>query len=354
MAVKTLSKTERFGILKQTTWGTAEVASSAFRLCQWINAGTPNPNPDVQVDQFNVTSGYGTHFEKERFFVDGTSGLPTIPFSGTCEKATMTPFLVGAYQPADGFEASSTPYLKTIPCGGLLAPIDFAAGVGNVHTIALDQGGSDDDGILLTDAVIQNLSIVWDLNARGVARLVNMSGAWVGSLLQYEQSLSGDWENATIAQTGFFNNTDAWDTDSLTIGGVDYKAECVRRVEEQVNNNVTSNCKTTAGRANQYDMAPEYKTILTLDYNATTEKILKDFQAGDSAVSLAWSNDASGTYADGKWSFLHATTGGVLISPPKIYQGDFLGIQLEIRWMSALGATPLNVMYTDTVDWAYN
>ena len=350
MAVKVLSKKEQLGILPQPTWGTPIADTGAFKLCQWINVGTLNPNPDVQVDQFNVTSQNGIHSESERFFVDYTSGLPTIPFSGTCEKATMAMFLVGAFQGVG--EASSTPYLKTIVCGGLTSPIDFAAGSGFLHTLALVQGDGD-DGVILSDAIIQNLNITWDLNSRGVARLVNMSGAWVGRLLEYEQTVNGDWANATIAQTGFFNNTDAWDTDSLTIGGVDYKAECVRRVEEQVNNNVTSNCKTTAGRANQYDMAPEYKTILTLDYNATTEKILKDFQAGDSAVSLAWSNDAAGAYTDGKWSFLHATTGGVLISPPKIYQGDFLGIQLEIRWMSALGATPLNVMYTDTVDWAY-
>jgi len=179
-----------------------------------------------------------------------------------------------------------------------------------------------------------------------------MSGTFVGNEMNYEQTLSGTWTNATIAQTGFFNNTDAWDTDSLTIDGVDYKAECVRRVEEQVNNNITSNCKTTGGKANQYDWAPEYKTILTLDYNETTEKILKDYTTGG-AVSLAWSNDAAGAYTDGKWSYLHATTGGRLISPPKIYNGDFLGIQLEIRWYSTSGATPLNVMYCDTVDYGF-
>ena len=351
MSVKVLSKAERFGLLFQADWANTAAlkADSAYKLCQWINAGTPNPNPDVQIDQFNVTSQNGIHFESERFFVDATSGLPTIPFSGTCEKVTMAPFLVGAYQGVT--EAGTTPYNKQIYAGGLTSPLDFAGDAGFLHVIAVDQGGTD-DGVILYNAIIQNLNIVWDLNARGVARLVNMSGAWVGNDMDYEQTLSGTWTNATIAQTGFFNNTDAWLADAFTVDAVDYAAQCIRRVEEQVNNNVTSNCKTTGGKANQYDIAPEYKTIITLDYNDTTEKMLKDYTTG-AAVSLSWSNDSAGAYTDGLWSYLHATSGGRLISPPKIYNGDFLGIQLEVRWYTASGATPLNVMFCDTIHWTY-
>ena len=351
MSVKTLSKTERFGILPQTTWGTAEVAGSAFKLCQWINAGTPNANPDVQIDQFNVTSQNGIHPETERFFVDATSGLATVPFSGTCEKATMAPFLVGALQAVT--EAATTPYLKTITCGGLTAPIDFAADSGYLHTIAVDQGGSADDGILLTDGIIQNLNIVWDLNARGVAKLVNMNGTWVGSLLEYEQTLDGTWTNATIAQTGFFNNTDLWSIYPLSIDSVVYTDECIRRVELQINNNVTSNCKTTGGRANQYDIAPEYKLLITLDYNATTEKILKDFTTGAIVAGATWTNDTAGAKTDGKWSIVPTLDSSRLASPPKTYNGDFLGIQLDIKLYSKAAATPLTIYYTDTVDYGY-
>jgi len=354
MAVKILSKTERFGIIQQSKtsnhWAAPAAANATFKLCQWIDAGTPNPNPDVQVDQFNVTSQNGIHFESERFFVDALSGLPSIPFSGTCEKATMAPFLVSAMQGCA--EDAGTPFNKIIPAGGLTAPIDFANNEGYLFTVAVDQGGSADDGVILENAIIQNLNIVWDLNARGIARLVNMSGTFVGNEMNYEQTLNGTWTNATIAQTGFFNNTDAWDTDVLTIDSVDYKAECVRRVEFQVNNNVTSNCKTTGGKANQYDLAPEYKIIVTLDYNETTEKILKDFTTGG-AVSISWSNDSAGAYTDGKWSILGATGGQRLIAPPKIYNGDFLGIQLEIRYYSTNSATPLNIAYCDTVDYGF-
>ena len=353
MSVKVLTKKEQLGILTQPTWGTPIADGGAFRLCQWINVGALNPNPDVQVDQFNVTSGYGTHYESERFFVDATSGLPTIPFSGTCEKATMAMFLVGAYQAVA--EAGTTPYNKVITPGGLLAPIDFAAGGGFLHTVALRQGASADDNVILSDAIIQNLNITWDLNARGIARLVNMNGAWVGRLLEYEQdaTTADAWVNDTIAQTGFFNNTDTWTTNStFTVDGVDYKDECIRRVEIQVNNNVTSNCKTTGGKANQYDLAPEYKTIVTLDYNATTEKILKDFTTG-AVATFVWSNDSNSAQTDGKWTFSGTATGGRLISPPKIYNGDFVGIQVEIRHYSVAGAAPLSHSYCDTLHYTY-
>jgi len=352
MSAKIPSKTERFGLLYQANWATPAAANATYKLCQWINAGTPNPNPDVQVDQFNVTSQNGIHYETERFFVDATSGLPTIPFSGTCEKATMAPFLVGALQAVA--EASGSPFEKTITCGGLTGPIDFATVGKYLFTIAVDQGGSDDDGIVLENAIIQNLNIVWDLNARGVARLVNMSGAWVGNEMNYEQTLEGTWTNATIVQTGFFNNTDLWGVTLtsalLSIGGVDYSAQCIRRVEVQINNNVTSNCKTTGGKANQYDIAPEYKVIVSLDYNATTEKLLKDFQEGVMA-SMYWSNDSTDAGTDGKWTYVFGLLR--LVSPPKVYNGDFLGVNLEFRAYSATAATPMTVYYTDTVDWTF-
>ena len=78
MSSKILSKTERFGLLYQADWATPQIAGAAYKLCQWINAGTPNPNPDVQVDQFNVTSQNGIHYENERFFVDGDT-TPSCP-----------------------------------------------------------------------------------------------------------------------------------------------------------------------------------------------------------------------------------------------------------------------------------
>jgi hypothetical protein len=136
----------------------------------------------------------------------------------------------------------------------------------------------------------------------------------------------------------------------LTIGGVDYSAECIRRVELQINNNVTSNCKTTGGKANQYDISPEYKLIVSLDYNATTEKIPYDFVQGVTAT-MNWSNDAADAGTDGKWTMVFPMLR--LMSPPKTYNGDFIGINLDFRCESLAAATPLTMYYTDTVDYGF-
>jgi hypothetical protein len=356
MSKKILAKTERFGILQQSKvsnhWSAPAAANAAFKLCQWINTGVLNANPDVQVDQFNVTSQNGIHSENERFFVDATSGLATVPFSGSCEKATMAPFLVSALQACS--EAVGTPFEKTITAGGLTSTIDFAGNEGYLFTLAIDQGASADDGVIVENAIIDTLNIVWDLNARGVARLVSMSGTFKGNTVKYEQTLNGTWTNLTIVQTGFFNNTDLWgvthSTPIFTVGGVDYSAECIRRVEVQINNNVTSNCRAVGGKANQYDIAPEYKVIVSLDYNDTTEKMLYDFAQGVTAL-MAWSNDAADAGTDGKWSFNFPSLR--LMSPPKQYNGDYIGINLEMKCFSAAAATPLAIYYTDTVDYGF-
>ena len=113
---------------------------------------------------------------------------------------------------------------------------------------------------------------------------------------------------------------------------------------------MTSNCKTTGGKANQYDIAPEYKVSVSLDYNATTEKILYDFVQGVTA-SMFWSNDSADAGTDGKWSLSLPVLR--LMSPPKVYNGDFIGINLDFRCVSSAAATPLTVYYTDTVDYGF-
>ena len=90
--LKILTKAQKVGILTQTAWATPQLASANYKTIQWINAGIPIPDPNVQIDQFNVTSQNGIHAELERRFLDGASGLSTIPFSGTCDKSTMALF----------------------------------------------------------------------------------------------------------------------------------------------------------------------------------------------------------------------------------------------------------------------
>ena len=345
--VKVLSKQEIFGCYIQAAWGTAAADAATFYTLQWVNAGVLNPDPGVTVDQFNVTSQNGIHSEIERVYVDSTSGLKTVPFGGTASILNMAPFLYSSHFVCT--EATSTPYNKVITAGGLTAPIDFANNGTKFFTWACKQGGSADDNWVLVDAIVDTLNIVWDFNNQGIGRLVSYSGTLKGRTFDQEQTLSGDWTNDTAPTTqDFFGNTDTWAFITLDVDSVDLKSECIRRVEYSVNNNVSGSCAGVGGKIGQYDIAPEYMMKVVLNYNSVTEKCLKDF-ADKAAVDANWSNDSASAKTDGKWTIDIPT--GHLISPPKIYEGDFLGVELNIKAYSTAAATPVTINYCDTVDW---
>lgn len=355
MSVKRLAKQESLGILKQTSWSSVPAANAAFKQMNWIDAGVLIPDPAVQIDQINSISQNGIHREYERFFIDGTSGLKTLPFSGIVDKVEMAPFLISALQVVS--EDASTPFLKTITASGLTTPIDFYAGGGYIFTLALRQNGAAaDDGVLMYNSIIDTLNIIWDLNQRGSARSVKYNGAWKSTQVLYEQSLSGSWTNTTAAEN-FFNKTDGWgvtySTANFTIDGVDYSAQPIRYVEFQVNNNVAVNNVSTGGIATQYDLSPQYKFIVRLNYNDVTEKILKDFQDGTDCT-FTWTNDSAAARTDGKWALACTASNPLkLMSQPKRYEGDFLGIELEMGCYSKAAATPIAIYYTDTIDGGY-
>jgi len=360
---KTLSKGEIFGLLQQSKisnhWDAVAAANAAFTTVQWINTGSLLPDPGVTVDQFNVTSQYGLHKEADRFFIDKTSGLVKLPFSGTCDKTTMAAFLVAAFQKCT--EAAATPFNKEIQ--PLLGVPSWADNEGYLFSAALKQGASADDGVKFHNGLIDTLNLIWEVESSGIARLVNMNGVWVFSDKLDEQTLSGTWTNGTPAQTGFFNNTDLWGvtfgTALFTIDGVDYSAECVRRFELQINNNVRKGCVSTGGKASNYIWTPGYKILMTIDHNSVTEKIHKDFVDG-ADVKVQWSNDSASALTDGKWTVIMATTGspaqggiGKLMSAPKAHQDEYITLNLDIEVQRAGTGYPLNVQFCDTIDWAF-
>jgi hypothetical protein len=350
--VKRLAKQELFGCLLQPNFantGSPIVAGSNFYTIQWANAGNLIPDPAVNLDQMNVTAQSGTHFEIERAVISARSGLPRLPFSGTASVLNMAPFLYSSHFVAA--EAVGTPFNKVITAGGLTAPIDFNGNGTKFFAWAVNQGASTDDNFILESAIVDSLNIVWDMNAEGTARLVSYDGVLVGNELNYEGTMDGNWTNDTppTAQD-FFNNTDTWAFITLDVDSVDLSGEFVRRVEYSVNNNVVASTSTVAGKANQYEIAPEYTMKVVLNWNAVTEKCMGDFQA-KATVDANWSNDSGQALTDGKWTIDMPT--GYLTSSPKIYEGDYLGVELNIRGYSTAAATPVTINYCDTVDWTF-
>lgn len=358
MATEISSKKLKYGILRQSpdasvatafkaagatanAWTNPAAADQNFRTL-YYTAGVPIPDPGVTVDEYGVSSQLGLNHELTQFYVDSRSGLAKLNFSGPVDVNTIVPHLVAALQgDTEGLTGEDN-----IASGFIAGTLDFAAGAGFLHTLAINQGASADDGIILENAVIDNLNLTWDFNAKGVARLVQMDGTWVGNEMNFEQTLSGTWVATTLTP---INNTDSFSFSTFTVDSVDWKALCVRRITLSINNNITSNCSTTSGKANQYDFAPEYTWTIVMDHNSTTEKMMGDFQAGAAVDINLVSSTAAGNagYLDIDSPYCR------VIAPPQVYNGDFLGYSIQCRAYQSSTTSPVYIKVFDNLAWGH-
>src|SRR5574338_394442 len=114
MALKTSSKTIKYGIIRQnpsnltagdfvaagsTTnqWTNPAAVNTNFRTLYYTK-GVPIPDPAVTIDDYGVTSQRGLNHEISQFYIDARSGLPKFNFSGPVDINTLVPHLVGALQ----------------------------------------------------------------------------------------------------------------------------------------------------------------------------------------------------------------------------------------------------------------
>lgn len=338
--LKLLGKSVKFGVLPQANWATPASASANYKIQNWDKDVTI-PDGDVFIDEANESGQSGIHKESEMFIADNISGLPKIPFAMRVAKATFIDYLAGAMHTV--VEAAISPFEKTVTCGGLTSPIDFKGDAGILSTIFIDPGGTD-DGIILENAIIENMLLTIDFNERGQLRNMQASGNWVGNKMQFEQTLSGTPIVKPLA--GYFNDTDTWGASTFTINSVDYSSECIRRFELEFASNVTSNCKTTGGKADQFDIAPVYIVRIFLDYSDVTEKIIKQYGEGGTVV-ITMKNDVT-VDTDGEFGveIPHAK----LISEPFEYSNEFLGVVVEAEIKSVAGATPFTVNFAEDID----
>jgi hypothetical protein len=209
-----------------------------------------------------------------------------------------------------------------------------------------DTGGSADDGKWVENCIIQDLTLEWDFNAQGVSRLMQMSGTWIGTEINLEQTMSGTTVDTTLAP---YNDTESYSFTAFTVGGVDWTGLAFRRFSFAVNNNVTKDDATTAGKANQFNVKPEYTSQIVLNYDETSEKVMMDYQQGSGVTMTFVSSTDPGS--DGGLSIVGVK--GELMSPPEIYEGEYKGVNIDVKWYANAAATPLTIVMSDTQDWTY-
>lgn len=357
MAVKRASKQIKYGIIRQNPsnaaataylaigntanqWTNPGLAATNYRTV-YYNKGVPVPDPAVTISDYGLSSQLGLNKELTNYHIDARSGLAKLNFSAPADVLTLAPHLMGALQ-AGSDNAGEYDFVSGFTAG----PIDFNGGGGFLHTLAINQGASADDGIILENAVIDNLSLTFDFIQKGIARLVGITGTWVGNEMNFEQTLSGTWVSTTMTP---LNNTDVFSFNTFTSDSVDWSALCVRRMVFNINNNVTSNCATTAGKPNQYDFSPVYGWTVVLDHNSTTEKMMGDFQAG-AAVDINMKNSIT----PGQAGFLTIDTPYCRIAGnPYTYNGDFLGYAIPLEAFQSSTTSPVTILLFDGLTWGY-
>ena len=357
MAVKIPSKKYRFGIIRQSKDATAATAFKAIGSTanQWTNPGLAATNyrtlyytkgvsvadPGVTISDYGLTSQLGLHPELSNFHIDQRSGLSRINFAGPVDVNTLTPHLVGALQSVA--EGLTNEWICT--SGFSAGVVDFNGGNGYLCTVAMDKIASADAGTILENAVIDNLTLTFDFIQKGLARLVQMSGSWVGNEMNPEQTLSGTWVATTITP---LNNTDLFSFTTFTSDSVDWSAQCIRRMVLNINNSVTSNCATAAGKPNQYDFAPRITWNVILDHNSTTEKALGDFQTG-ATVDIHLTND----FGNATGSLKIDTPFCKIVAPPESYNGEYGGYNLQLEVLQSSTTSPATITHIDGLAWGY-
>jgi hypothetical protein len=208
-------------------------------------------------------------------------------------------------------------------------------------------GASADDGVLLQNGITDSITFTIDFNAKGVGRLVGINGTLVFNEVAFDQTLTGTFVDTTLAP---FGNAEAFTLTTFTSDSIDLSTLCVRRIEITIQNSVTSNCSTTGGKANQYDVTPEILINVIVDHNTLTEKLRNDFKLG-ATVDITIANGADSTVS-GFLSFDAPLC--KMISNPSVYNGDFYGYNLQLRAYQSGTTSPLTAIVCGALAWAYN
>ena len=362
MAVKIAGKQGKYGIIRHNT---ASAAATAFKAIgstanQWTNpvlvatnfrtllltALTPQIDPGVTIDNYNTTSQLGLNDELSNFYVDGASGLVKLNFSALADSNTMPALILAAMQGYSSYTDLGGTYELVATSGVKAGTIDFNQGGGYTFGVCEKIGASADDGTLLQNGIVDSLNLVIDFNAKGVGRLVNLSGTFVFKSVAYDQTLTGTFVSPTILPYG---DTAAWTIATFTSDSVDLSSVCIRRIEVTINNNTTSNCSTTSGAPNQYDLKPEYLVNIIVDHNTLTEKIRGDFKAG-ATVDINFNNGLVSTasgYLAIDAPFCKMT------SDPSVYNEDFYGYNLQLKAYQSSTTSPITISVVTSLDWAF-
>lgn len=345
MAVDILSKSQAIGWLQQANPRTAKALSDAFEALR-VDAGSLRLDADADYSTNDTTSVTGLMIERTRSLTDITSGMPKVDFSMPADLQNIAPLFYLAL--GNTTEVITTPYQKVITPAWTSAVPDYssdnATAVPPVWTLAGYRYSSALDAWLLEDAILNTMSFSIDFNARGVAKLAQVSGQFVGSAITYEGELTQALSDAYTST--WLNDSD--DAFTLTLAGIITDTVCIKRYTLTINNNVTSDCKTTGGKANNYKLNPEITCEIVIPYNSATYAGMKLALDGtETTMTLS-----KGT--TGQTGYVNVVTKGRIIgNPHPADSGGYQDMTLTLRCEKPSSGHAITVTVADAVDRNY-
>lgn len=292
MAADYLGRKSRVALKWKTTLGTSSdiTAGDYLTAVLLIDPAQMKSTPAITREEMQLTSATGLTVERARSITDYTSGLHRFGFGGVAIQDTlpylffmalmkMTETEVTAPTP-DYYQHAFIPWADAgIP--DFTDPWDPTATASPntkppLVSIYYDWLQTAQGGTVLNDALLNSLVFSVNVNNSGVARFANITGEFIGGAIS-ENFDSGSVSFPSKPTETVYNNATAF---TLTLAGTVSYSGCFKSYSLSINNNITSDCRTTGGRANNFRIAPEYMVDFTIPCNDTTDTLASGLLAG--------------------------------------------------------------------------
>ena len=305
-----LSREARVGLRLKSAWGLAGDLAAADTLTSYllIEPSQMKSTPSITREEMQLTSATGLTPERARSVTDYSSGIHRFGFGGVAIQDTL-PYLLflALFNASETDDTAATPddfqqvFFPWADSGvpDFTDPFDPASSASpntNVPSCNLiwDWLTTDVGGTVINDAIINSLSLALNVNNQGIARFLQVTGEFVGAgLVENFNSTSVSWPAAPPAITTYNNATPF----TFTLAGTVSYSGCFKTYGLSINNNVTTDCRTTGGRPNNWRISPEYMIDFTIPCNDTTDTLAGGLLAGtEQTITLSTGTSLSPGY----------------------------------------------------------
>lgn len=294
MAIDYLARKSQAGIKMKTSWGAASDIQELDNLTATllIDPAQMKDNASVVREEMQLTSAAGLIVERARSVTDYTSGLHRFSFGGVAIRDSLPYFLFLALfkvtetditvPDPDNFQQVFIPWAQT-DMPDFTDPFS-GTGTAGANTkpplcsVVYGYSNSNYGYTALDDAILNSLVFSVNVNNQGIARYAQVSGEFVGA------KITKNFDYSTLAFPAppdpKKNYNDDQNAFSFSLAGTVSYTGCFKTFQLSINNNVSSDCKTTGGRANNFRINPEYMVDFTIPYNSVTEPLAAGCLAG--------------------------------------------------------------------------